>query len=196
MATFADYLDLRVAVAETVNNRNITDVLDRLTQQAESWLNQKLRMRQQITATTVTFTNGVAPLPAGYLEMSALYTSQSRPMEQTSLANIKRTGSQYSRYAVDSSNIYIYGVSDTRNIEYYAKLPTLTAGVSTSNWLLAAYPDVYLYAVSLEAAKFIRDADQTQAMAALLAQSMSDMKIDDDRALWGNATVRLGMCTP
>src|ERR1700744_6315031 len=108
MAAFADYLDLRIAVSELVGNRNITDVLDRLTQTAESWLNQKLRMREQITATTATFANGVAPLPANYLEMSAVYDSCSRPMEQTSLANIKRTGSQYFRYAVDSTNIYIF----------------------------------------------------------------------------------------
>lgn len=196
MAAFADYLDLRVAVSELASNRNISDVLDRLTQTAESWLNQKLRMREQITATTATFTSGVAPLPADYLEMSALYDAFSNPMEQTSLANIKRTGSQYFRYAVDNTSIYIFGVTGSRNIEYFAKLPTLTTSVSTSNWLLATYPNVYLYAVTLEAAKFLRDADLTQAMVQLLGQAMADIKIDDDRARWGNATVRLGMCTP
>lgn len=196
MAAFADYLDLKVAVADHVKNRNISDVLSRLTQAAEGWLNQKLRMREQITADTLTFAGGVAPLPANYLEMSAVYDAFSNPMVQTSLANIKLSGSQYSQYAVDASDVYIYGLTGARNIEYFAALPTITSSSTGSNWLLQKYPNVYLYAVGLEAAKFLRDTDLAQATDALLARAMGDMKVNDDRARWGNATVQLGMCTP
>jgi len=196
MAVFADYLDLRVAVAEHVGNRNISDVLSRLTQTAESWLNQKLRSREQITAATVTFTNGSSPLPADYLEMVAVYDPQSRPMIQGTLQDVRQVMSNYYRYAIDGSNLYIYGISGTRDIQYYAALPTLTTSVSTTNWLLSKYPNIYLYAVGLEAAKFLRDAELIQATDALLQRAMNDLKIDDDRAMWGNAAVRPDMVMP
>lgn len=196
MAVFADYLDLRVAVAEHVGNRNITDVMSRLTQSAEALLNQKLRAREQITAATLTFTTGEAPLPADYLEMIAVYDSFHRPLIQGTLMDVKRVCSEYWRYAIDGSNIIIYGISGTRDVEYYAALPTLTASVSTTNWLLAKYPHVYLYAVGLEAAKFLRDAELIQATDGLLQRAMSDLKIDDDRALWGNASARPDMVMP
>lgn len=196
MSTFADYLDLRVAVAEHVGNRNISDVLPRLVQQAEARLNQKLRHRSQITSGTLTFTTGEAPLPTGYLEMINVFDPFSCAMKQGSLADVKRVGSQYNRYAVDGTNVIIYGLSGTREYDYFAKLPTLTTSVSTSNWLLAAYPAVYLYAVGVEAAKFLRDAELAQASEQLLTQAMSEMKVDDERARWGNATVRMQMVTP
>ncbi|MEK1931543.1 MAG: hypothetical protein AAAC47_17540, partial [Pararhizobium sp.] len=100
------------------------------------------------------------------------------------------------RYAVDGSNIYLYGVTGDRNIEYYAALPTISSSATGSNWLLQKYPNVYLYAVGLEAAKFLRDPELTQATASLLQGAMNDLKIDDERARWGNGAVRLQMQTP
>lgn len=197
MAVFAGYFDLRVAVADHVGNRNISDVMSRLTQAAEAWLNQKLRAREQITMDTVAFTSGVGALPADYLEMIALYDTSGRcPLTQGTLQEVKRINSPYWRYAIDGSSVYLYGVTGSRNIEYYASLPTISSSSSGSNWLLQKYPNVYLYAVGLEAAKFLRDAELTQATAALLQGAMNDLKIDDERAQWGNGAVRLQMQTP
>ncbi|TAX57116.1 hypothetical protein ELI01_18725 [Rhizobium leguminosarum] len=196
MVAFADYLDLRVAVAEHVGNRNISDVMPRLVQMAESTLNQKLRHREQITSDTLTFTAGVSLLPADFLEMINVFGLYGAAMRAGSLADVNRSGSEYSRYAIDGSDILIYGVSGDRDITYFAKIPTLTTSVSTTNWLLASYPSVYLYAVGLEAAKFLRDMELAQATQGLLAQALNDMKVDDDRARWANATVRIQMVTP
>lgn len=197
MSVFAGYLDLRIGVADHVKNSNISDVMNRLTLTAESWLNQKLRSREQITADTVTFASGVAPLPTDYLEMIALYDTTGRyPLTQGTLQETKLVNSPYWRYAVDGSNIILYGYSGDRNIEYYAALPTLTTSATTTNWLLAKYPNVYLYAVGLEAAKFLRDAETTQATVSLLQAAMNDIKIDDDRALWGNGAARPQMVMP
>lgn len=196
MVAFADYLDLRVAVAEHVGNRNISDAMPRLVQMAESTLNQKLRHREQITSDTLTFTAGVSPLPADFLEMINVFGLYGAAMRAGSLADVNRSGSEYSRYAIDGSDILIYGVSGDRDITYFAKIPTLTTSVSTTNWLLRDYPSVYLYAVGLEAAKFLRDMELAQATQGLLSQAVNDMKVDDDRARWSNATVRIQMVTP
>lgn len=196
MVAFADYLDLRVAVAEHVGNRNITDVMPRLVQMAESTLNQKLRHRKQITTDTLTFASGVSSLPADFLEMINVFGLYGTAMRAGSLADVNRSGSEYSRYAIDGSDILIYGVDGDRDITYFAKIPTITTSVSSTNWLLQDYPSVYLYAAALEAAKFLRDMELAQATQALFAQALNDMKVDDDRARWSNTTVRIQMVTP
>ncbi|MEK1908173.1 MAG: hypothetical protein AAAB13_20565 [Pseudomonas sp.] len=196
MAAFADYLDLRVAVAEQAGNRNISDVMPRLVQLAESTLNQKLRHRNQITPATLTFASGVSPLPADFLEMINVFGLYGTAMRAGSLADVNRSGSEYSRYAINGSDILIYGVDGDRDITYFAKIPTITTSVSSTNWLLQSYPSVYLHATALEAAKFLRDTELAQIEQGLFNQALNDMKIDDDRARWSNTTVRVQMVTP
>ena len=197
MAAFADYLDLRFGVTDHVGNRNISDVMPRLVLMAEAALNKKLRCRQQLTAETLTFLDGVAALPADFIEMSSVYGLNGRKLRASILGDARRTGAEYSRYAIDGTSIHLHGFSGDRDIEYYAKLPTLTAGASsTTNWLLAFAPDVYLYAVGLEAAKFLRDVDLAQATKTLLDDAMMSLAVDDERARWSNSTVRVQGLTP
>lgn len=196
MTVFADYLDLRMAVGDHVGNRSISDVMPRLVQQAETYLNKELRARQMITATTLTFVDGAVALPADFIEMLHVFGLNGYQMRAGSLADAKRPGSQWSKYSIDGTNIYINGYSGDRDIEYYAKLPTLTAGPTTTNWLLADCPDVYLYAVGFEAAKFLKDVDLAQATKTLLDVAMAELRTGDERARWANAVVRVQGCTP
>jgi len=196
VAALQDYLDLRLAVGDHVSNRNLSDVMPRLVQAAEAYLNKELRCRQMITAVTLTFTDGAAALPADFLEMLHVFGLNGYQMRAGSLADAQRPGSMWSKYSIDGTNIYINGYSGDRDIEYYAKLPTLTAGPTTSNWLLADCPNVYLYAVSLEAAKFLKDVELSQATKLLLDGAMSEFRVGDERARWANSVVRVVGCTP
>lgn len=196
MGALADYLDLRFAVGDHVGNRNLSDVMPRLVQQAETYLNKELRCRQQVTYTTLTFVNGSSSLPADFLEMITVFDGFNSPMRATQLADQRRLSSQWSKYSIDGSKIYINGYSGDRDIQYYAKLATLTAGPTTSNWLLADSSDVYLYAVALEAAKFLKDVDLATATKTLLDGAMSELRLGDDRARWANSVVRVQACTP
>lgn len=196
MGAFADYLDLRFAVGDHVGNRDISDVMPRLVLSAEAWLNKRLRCRQQITRATLTLASGVVSLPADFLEMINVYGLNGYPYHSGATADYRRIGSMYSTYSVDGSSLLINGYSGTRDIEYYAKLPTLTTSPTTTNWLLEDSPDVYLYAVGFEAAKFLKDADLAQATAALLDQEVNALKISDDRARYSNTAVRVRGLTP
>lgn len=196
MAALADYLDLRVAIGDHVGNHSLSDVMPRLVQQAETYLNKELRTRQQVTYATLTFANGAAPLPADFLEIITVFDAFNNPMRATQLADQRRIGSMYSKYSIDGTNINISGYSGDRDIQYYAKLPTLTTSPTTTNWLLAECPDVYLYAVGLEAAKFLKDVDLATATKTLLDAAMSELRTGDERARWANSTVRVQGCTP
>lgn len=196
MPAFADYLDLRLAVADHVGNRDISDVMPRLTQAAESMLNKKLRCRQQIVTGTLNMVGGAAALPVDFIEMINVYGLNGYRYNSGALADSRNWGSAWSRYSIDGNSLYIKGFSGDRDIQYYAKLPTLTTSPTASNWLLRDAPDVYLYAVGLEAAKFLKDAELIQATRLLLDDELNTLKIDDDRARWSNTSVRVQGCTP
>ena len=189
MAAFSDYLDLRFAVSDHVGNRAISDVMPRLVQMAETQLNQRLRTVWQVTDATLTFAEGSAPLPTDFLEMLHVY-GHCRQELRSGLPGVR------GGYSIGPAAISIHGFSGDRDIQYYAKLPTLTASASASNWLLERNGDVYLYAVGLQAAKHLKDVDLAQATDQLLSFALQAVKIEDERMRWSNSVVRVGGMTP
>jgi hypothetical protein len=196
MPAFADYLDLKFAVADHVGQRTISDAFPRLVLMAESQLNRKLRTTWQVTSGTLTFEEGAATLPADFLEMLHVYGLNGYQIKSGPLSDYQRPGSSFDRYEIQGLNITIRGFSGGRQFQYYAKLPTLTASASASNWLLEQFPDVYLYAVGLEAAKYLKDLELVSVTQALLDQSLKSVKIDDERHRWSNTALRIGGPTP
>lgn len=192
---FADYLDLRTAVIEHVGRADITDVFPRLTLLAESMLNRKLKMRDQITSATVTFASGVAPLPSDFIDAIGLYDSSGYEYVQQPLQAVKPARTD-GYYAINSTSLLSKVGDSDMTLEYYAKIPTLTTSPTTTNWLLAKYPAVYLYSVAFEAAKHIRDLEMVQATRQLMQDELDSAKIDDDNARYSRARVRVQGVTP
>lgn len=169
---FTDALDLRTAVVETVGNASIADVWPRLVKLAEAKLNQKLRTRFQVSGAAIVIPG---PLPADYLEAIS-YSGDKRHHGHWSVTVGLPAGSY--------------------ELTYYAKIPTIGDILTASNWLLEKYPDVYLYAASVEAAKHLRDMEAVPALGALLDGAMRDCHVDDERARFGAAVVRVAGPTP
>lgn len=184
---FIDYLDLRTAVVEAVGDASIAEVFDRLTSLAESKLNRTLRARMQITRAPVVVADEWAALPVDFAQLSALYH---RGYEVLG-TNLQR-GAR-GMYAVDTS---IRGPNGIYEIEYYAKLPTLTGSLAASNWLLETYPDVYLYAVAVEAARFLRDPEGAAMFQAALDAALASVRADDEGARYATARIRVKGPTP
>lgn len=193
MTAFADLADLRTAVVEQVGSSDIADVFPRLVLLAEAGLNRKLRLRDQITSATLTLASGSVSLPSDFLEMIGLFASDgSEYAQQTQQA--ARTIRHY--YAIDGSNLTVYGYSGNLAAQYYAKLTTISGSMTASNWLLQKYPGIYLYAASYEAAKWMRDRDLASDMAGLLTGEIADSRADDERAKYSRARVRVQGVSP
>lgn len=191
MTAFADYADLRIAVSEQVGNRDISDVLDRRTKAAEAWFNREVRCREQLTIAPVVFVAGVATIPADFLEVSMLDDGFEGSMAQ---ANRALTGQL--TFSVDATGIYIKELAATRQLEYYAKLPTLTTSPTTSNWLLQKSPNLYLYAVSSEVSKWLSDVDKASAFVSLRDDEMRSLGWSDVRGRYGASVVTTGAYGP
>jgi hypothetical protein len=73
MVAIANYGELRSALSDFIGHRNVSVVLPRLVQMAESFLNRELRTRFQITTADLTLVAGEDALPADFLEMVHVY---------------------------------------------------------------------------------------------------------------------------
>ena len=173
-----------------IGHRNVSAVLPRLVQMAESFLNRELRTRFQLTTAPLTLVAGEVALPSDFLEMAHVFGTNGYQYRSGPVSDYYRTASQYSRYSINGQNVNINGYSGNRTVTYFAALPTLTAGSATTNWLLTRYPDVYLYAVAVEAAKHLKDTDLLAVAKSMLEESMRSVRVDDERARWSNTTVR------
>lgn len=196
MTAFNDALDLKTAVFDQVGNRTISDVWPRLVQMAEVQLNQRLRTLWQVTSDTLTFTDGEAALPADFLEMLHVYGPCGYQMRAGMLVDQQRPGMSHTTYSIGAGKLLVRGFTGDKEIQYYAALPTISNSLSATNWLLEQFGDVYLYAVSLQAAKFLRDVEMATATDQLYAAALNAVRVQDERARWSNSVVRVQGMTP
>jgi hypothetical protein len=184
--SYTDYIELRLAIAEQAGPRSISDVIDRFTKAAEAWFNRELRCMEQLTVANVTFTAGVGPYPTDYLEVMTLADAYGNPLPVAvrGVAKPFRTG-----YTAAPSGLYIEGFDGVRELEYYAKIPTLTTGPTATNWLLRKAPGLYHAAVTFEAAKWLKDVELAGAMESIAQSELSSLKWADNRSRYGSSTV-------
>src|SRR5262245_13524622 len=135
---------------------------------AESAINRRLRVQDQITTAILSFSLGSSTLPADYLEWKRVtrLTSVSQTLEwaepellatayQHSVFYLPNVPLNPGLFTIEGSAVKVRPIDDSSTVEflYYAKIPALTTSGST-NWLLAAHPDVYLAATLAEAMIF------------------------------------------
>lgn len=194
MSVFADFLDLRTAVVEQVGRPDIVDVFPRLTAMAETGFNRRLRTQDMITSYTMTLASGEAQLPTDLLEIIGLYGSDGLELIQQPVQVTQSQARPF--YSIAGGYLTVKGYSGDMTLQYYARIPTISDGMTSTNWLLEKHPDVYLYGVGYEASKHIRNVDGAQAAKALLDMALTDAIAEDHQARYSRARVRVGGVTP
>lgn len=190
---FADYLDLRTAVIELVRNPGISDVFPRLVALTESRLNRQLRMAEQITTAAVAMTGGVGDMPTDVAEIIGLYDAVGREYLMQPSQAVAFNGYFY---AIEGSRIVGANLSGNLQLQYYAAIPPLASVLTTTNWLLEKYPDIYYYGVGFEAAKYLRDTELSASIKGLFDDAISSARGDDHGLRFARARVRVGGVTP
>jgi hypothetical protein len=66
-------------------------------------------------------------------------------------------------------------------LAYYAKLSKLSDS-NTTNWLLTAAPDAYLYGTLMQAAPYLQDDARIATWSALYSSALEDLQVADDRS--------------
>ncbi len=167
--SLSTYSALQTSVANwlgRVSDADIVSVAPDLIALFEATANRKLRVRQQETSTTLTTTSGSATLPTDYLAWRSVTwegnTSVQLLYQDPVTLRTHFTSSDQDTpkwFTIEGSTFTAKPVDDTTAItfRYYQKIPVLSDS-NTSNWLLAAHPDIYLFGALVEGNAFCKDA--------------------------------------
>ena len=127
----------------------------------EAAANRRLRVRQMEASATLTPSSGAAALPADYLAWRRVtYTGTPRveldyvAPSWLQAAHPAAESGIPSVFTIEGASLMVRPVNDTAlELLYYQKIPALSDS-ATTNWLLTAHPDLYLFGSMVEAELF------------------------------------------
>lgn len=128
----------------------------------EASANRRLRVQQMETATALTPSGGGVGIPADYLAIREIAQSAS-PFTTLEYAEPRWLDARFPGYPTGSGVYYtivaggisVYPQDDTvLNVVYFQKIAALSI-IDTTNWLLTAHPDLYLFGSLCELELFL-----------------------------------------
>ncbi|SRR5258705_2544068 len=155
------YAELQAAIGGWLGHGLFTATIPDFITLFEAAANRRLRVRQQEATATLTPVSGAATLPADYLawrrvtwtgsprvELDYVEPSWLQAAYPTSPARTPTV------FTIEGSTLKVRPVDATAlEFLYYQRIPALS-DVATTNWLLAAHPDLYLFGAMVEAELF------------------------------------------
>jgi hypothetical protein len=164
--TIATYSDLQAAVGSWIARGDLASNIPDFIVLFESAANRRLRLRQQESTATLAPSSGVAALPADYLawrrltwtgqfprELEYVHPSYLHALYPTLPAGAPRL------FTIEGVNLTVAPTDSTAlTFDYFQKVSALS-NTTSSNWLLATAPDLYLFGALAEAHGFVKDGE-------------------------------------
>ena len=184
--------ELRTAIANWAGRSDLTGRDDEFIALAEARINRVIRSERMIVpeATYTTDSSGRIALPADFLQVAYLRSDTTPPRfvdEISGDIGIPMGARDGERgYAISGGYIYTRPAqADTvYYLSYYGKLLGLTGtdgggAPVTSNWLLAAFPDIYLYGSLLQMGAYVRDDPRVAQWKFSYDEALQELKNED-----------------
>lgn len=181
----ANYTDLIGNVAVWIARSDLTSYIPDFVALFEAEFNQDpdSRYRQMETTTSLTpNSSGIAALPSDFLEVRGIkYTGDpARDLDYITPSYMTqawstRTTDAPQAYTIIGSNLQLNTDNETAlTFNYYQKLPSLQT--NSTNWLMTAYPNLYLAGVLVETYAFIQDAEKASLWKARKDNSIAMLR--------------------
>ena len=213
------YTELKAAIAEWAHRSNIpATTIDLFIDLAEAEFNVRLRCVEQETVAALACASKFTDLPADFLEMRIVEFNGSK-LRNLSYATPELIADWRSReptgdplaYSIRGTSIELIPApgSDDPSVDgfgddllpfvegevnliltYWAEVPALS-DANTSNWLLAAHPNMYLYECLRQLSVYTRDDSSVQRYAMLLQGYYQAMRSSDRSKRWGGVSMRV-----
>lgn len=185
------YANLQTAINDWLWNRSESSVTDFI-RLVEVEVNRTVRHRKMHKRSTASLSDQYLSLPSDFISVVRLVLStdpvrEIRLVTPDELADLRTRYSGSGRprwYAVIGDTIEILPTPDstyTVELTYISNVPALTDS-NTSNWLLASFPDVYLYGALVEAAAYLREPEQLPVVQARFERAKLEMRRDSEGA--------------
>lgn len=188
-----DYASLKTAIADLLNRDDLDVAIPTFIAVMEAQTEEQLRLRQMLERVD-SFSVGAeyVDLPADFLETRAisLNTVPATPLTFRTIDGMdeyKRINpgvGKPTEYSIVGEQFQFLQVPDTTysaTLLYYKKIPRLSDS-NTSNWLLQARPDVYLYGAALNSAPYLKEDARIQTWATFYQNAIDVMQVSDQRA--------------
>lgn len=174
-----NYSELKTAIADFLHRTDLTARIPQFIERAEAALFREINVKDLRISVAGTTTGEYATLPTDFSEVVRVTCSYSgteydldygsQPVDYT------MTAPKY--FALENNKIRIFGSSTGQAYTlYYTPKVTALSDSNTSNWILDNASDLYLYASSLEAARFTRDSELENKLSALVAPLVDNVK--------------------
>jgi len=205
MALDGTYTGLQASILDwlhRVGDASTTALLPDLVALAEARIARDLRLRQQVTLTTLNTSAGdpAVALPTDMLELENVGVSSS-PDWNLQYANIEYLNTNYPDnsytgrpmfYTLEGSNLLLGPTPDavyTLNVYYYQKFTALS--VTPTNWLLTNHPGVYLFAALAEASPYTLEDPRAPMWEGKYKSLVDALQKSDDDAMYSGSVLRV-----
>lgn len=194
------YSELKTAVADWLNRADLTAAIPNFIQLAEAKFNRELRTRQQVKRAYATLTGQYIQIPTDWLEAINLQLNVTpvRVLDFVTLDQADRI--RANRYGETNADAYTIvgeqlevvppvGANTEIDMTYYMKIPALSDGNPT-NWLLTAWPDLYVYATLVHAAPYLKEDERVTLWKGMADQLLEEIRLSDERAKHSGGPLR------
>jgi hypothetical protein len=173
------YSELKTEIADYLHRTDLTTPIPMFIERAEAVLFRELNIKDLRISVAGTTTGQYADLPADFSEVvrvTATYAGTEYDLDYGSQP-IDYTVTAPKQYALENNKLRIFGTStgQTYTLYYTPKIAALS-DTNTSNWILANAPDLYLYASTLEAARYLRDPVLEEKLTSIVVPLMDSIK--------------------
>ncbi|MGY6156613.1 phage adaptor protein [Paraburkholderia graminis] len=179
---FDSYDGLQGVVAAYLQRANLTAQIPVFIRLAEVRLGNSIKTLPQQVALPYSLIpaqgTNVIPLPSDYGAMlRATYNNVPLVYIPPEAVNLEKTKHNYDEFTIIGNKFFLQTQVDgssTLTIYYYQALQGLSE-YNESNWLLEDYPNIYLYAVLLEAVTYIKDDEEIAVWQQMLGQAITEV---------------------
>lgn len=195
------YRDLVVAIGDQLNREDLYTAIPDLIAVFESKANRRLRVRRMVTTAVINIAGANEPVPSDFLQPITFTINPSQDgafpfrMDSVDIDALNQqlfeqsgTLEQPTAYALIGNNFAFAPNPDgpyTGYLTYYGQIPGLSAS-NTSNWMLANYPDVYLYGALAQVGLYAKDG-RIPTWQTLSETGLQEIELEDRRAAFGAA---------
>jgi|SRR5581483_2611690 len=194
-----DYAGLQSTIGDFLNRPDLYAQVPTFITLAEAKMARRLRVQAMVTSATASVGAEFETTPTDFAAPISMKLTPANDATGTyvldciapdAMAARKQftdtPGGQPKCYAVVGGSFEFSPVPDQSYsvyLIYYAKPPALSVS-NTSNWLLAAWPDAYLYGALEQATPYVKDA-RAAAWASLFEAALSEIEQADKRDSFG-----------
>jgi len=201
-----NYTELKSAVADFLNRDDLTSVIPTFISLAEAQMQRVIRHHKMMQRSEAEIDTRYFALPSDWAETVRFHVIGDRTyrLELTSLddmlqlrqANGNPTGIP-THFAHVGEQLEVYPTpSGTFDVEllYFKDIPALSDSNAT-NWLLADYPDVYLYGALMQSAPYLDDDQRMQVWSTLYGNAVQSINQESKKSRYSGAGMRVRINT-